>query len=63
MSFLLDGLEPLVVQGLGAVPRRLVLHDGVYGVVAHGVLAGHLVIRHAAVIKPVTPDDVLSVRE
>ena len=59
---LLDSLEPPVVQGLCTVSRRLVLDDGVYGVVAHCVLAGHLVISDAAVLKPVTPDDVLSQR-
>ena len=56
---LLNCLEPPVVQGLSTVSRRLVLDDGVYGVVAHCVLARHLVISDAAVLKPVTPDDVL----
>ena len=43
------------------MPGRLVLHDGVDGVVADSVLARHLVVRHAAVVKPVTPDDVLQI--
>ena len=60
-SLFLDGFKPSVIEGLGAVPGRLVLHDGVDGVVADSVLARHLVVRHAAVVKPVAPDDVLQI--
>ena len=42
-----------------ASPGSLVLDNTVDGVVADGVLAGHLVVRHAGVLEPVTPDNVL----
>ena len=42
-----------------ASPWSLVLDNTVDGVVADGVLAGHLVVRHAGVLEPVAPDDVL----
>ena len=42
-----------------ASPWSLVLDNTVDGVVADGVLAGHLVVRDAGVLEPVAPDDVL----
>ena len=42
-----------------AAPGSLVLDNTVDGVVADGVLAGHLVVRHAGVLEPVSPDNVL----
>ena len=42
-----------------ASPGSLVLDNTVDGVVADCVLAGHLVVRHAGVLEPVAPDDVL----
>ena len=37
------------------------MDDTVDGVVADDVLAGQLVVRHTGVLKPVAPDNVLTV--
>ena len=49
----------LLIQSLSTESRSLILNHAVQHVVADGVLALHLVVRHAGVVEPVTPDDIL----